>query len=416
MQDGQMPLDKAAQAHWLSSTQIDMYLLCNRKWGWRYLNKIKPPPSKYAERGNKVHKVGELYLNKGEIDKSTDYGKMFAPGIRFLPSPGTGLVEHKFIFKTETAVYVGLWDLWVPINEDFVTRIYDHKTTGDFKWMLLSEGFKTNIQCNIYSVAALAKSEEQGHDPEKILLENNWIYYRANPKKTGAKRSQLIVIPDEYNCNIPEGRCPTGVDPKYWGVMRQSELLERFKEIEKTSAEMLDHFRCEHKAMDLDYNVEGCNAYGGCPFRGAHCNLTLGELVRGHMAQETLADRMKAAQQGEQPGKEQSGEASGAPTNMAERMRAAASSQEGSDAGEAGEASKQQSEPAAVNAGEAKPDTGGTAPGVAGPDLTRLLIASEQANGIVAARIYVHTNPNYTDDVGSLAVELADGILKAAAK
>lgn len=404
-----MPLDETAIAHWLSPTQIDTYQLCPRKWGWIKLDGIKAPSNKYAERGSAVHKVAENWLEKGqEVDTSNEYGKIFVPGIKFLPPPGSGVVEHKFTFKTSVAIYNGLWDLWLPVNDKNITKIYDHKTTSDFKWMLLSEDLKNNTQANIYSVAALAACSKLGFNVDEILLELNWVYYRASAKKPGARRAQLCIIPDKKDSVVREA----GIKPEYWGVMRQHELEERFIEIEKIAAEMLEHHRQKHKAMDLDYKIEGCNAYGGCPFKGTHCKLKIGEMIRGHMEQQTLAEKMKASKASQQTTPDAA--AAAAEDSVAQRMKAGIAAKPAQTEADPAVVDKvaEQAEAAAVNAGDAK------SPALVPPSAPweRVSIASEQAAGIIAARLYNHTDPGYTSNVGNLAVEVADEIIKAAAK
>jgi hypothetical protein len=297
-------LDEIAQAHHVSASQIGTYRLCPRKWGFEKLDGIKPPPGPYAERGTAVHGVLERWLDHGEpIDATTEYGKIAAAGLKFLPPPGTGLVEHMFRLVSKTAVYVGLWDLWEPAEvsehqelafpETVVTsRVHDHKTTSDFKWIKLIEELRKDPQANLYAISAAKMGAGVNRSAEEIHIELNWIYYRANEKRPGARKVQLHVLPE--GMELPPR--PADVLPEHYGSMDYPELADRFGELEHTASVLLDHRRQGRSGTDLEYNVDACNAFGGCPYRGDPCKLTMGQLIRGHMAQEdSLAERMSKA-------------------------------------------------------------------------------------------------------------------------
>jgi hypothetical protein len=297
-------LDDVASTHWVSPTQQSTYSLCPRKWGFQKLDRIPLPPNRFAERGLAVHEVLEKWHEKGTpIDPDTDAGKIAMPGLKFLPPPGTGLTENSFTFESDTATYVGLWDLLIPIPRTYVgntpiIEVYDYKTTTDFKWMKSFNDLRQDPQAIIYSIAALFALYERwqeldSHKPGLCLC---WIYFRANPSRPGVRRVWLWVLPDEEQA-LPVR--PPGVEEEYWGVIRVSELEQRYQQVENLSAEMLEHHRLKHKGLDLPMNTAGCRAYGGCPYQGDPCVLTTSEIMRGLMAQESAADKIRQrAQQG----------------------------------------------------------------------------------------------------------------------
>lgn len=443
-------LDEIAQAHWVSATQVGTYRLCKRKWGWNKLDYIKVPPNRFAERGSRVHGVGERWLETGKaIDMDSEEGRIFSAGIKFLPPPGSGLVENQFTFSTNTAVYIGLWDLFIPVSEQYfkkkllengvpIVPVYDHKTTTDFKWMKTAAELRTDPQMIIYGVAAAAGIYQRWEIVPVLVL--TWIYYRANANKPGARRVQLVVVPDK---KLPPPR-PDDIPPEYFGVMDYSELMEQFADIESTAAELLEHRRQGHKARDLDYNVAGCNALGGCPYRGGPCELSFGETIRGHMEQKSLVERATAARQGTSTS---AGDAGGAAAgqeelpNLAARMeahRAKGAKEEADPAVVAGAEAAVAKTAAEVQAGApqinppgeaaAAPPAQEPAPSSAAPPKAaaravelageglRLELAAEVAGGVAAARLYNHTSPSYPEDVGTLALEVADAIIEAAKK
>jgi hypothetical protein len=324
-------LDDIAKAYWVSASQQSTYGLCPKKWGFEKLDRLPKPPNRFAERGLLVHKVLENWQEKAiPIDTSTDAGKIAMPGIKFLPPPGLGQVEHKFKIETDVAVYVGVWDLLIPrpriyVGNTPIIEVYDQKTTSDLKWMKTAEELKDNPQSILYTIAALWAlykrwKEFNPNNPGWLLT---WVYYRADPKKPGARRVQLYILPDE---ETERPQKPRDIKEKYFGVMLASELEQKWKQVESLSQELLDHRRLKHTAADLPINVAGCDAFGGCPYRGDPCVLTPNERMRGYMAQQSAVEKAKAklaAQQGtQQPETEQGEQTQQTTLSFAEKVRA----------------------------------------------------------------------------------------------
>lgn len=453
-------LDTVALSSWISATQVDTYRLCPRKWGWKMLNWIKTPPNKYAERGNRLHRVAERWLEKGTpADVDTEEGKIFIPGIKFLPPPGTGLTERQFTFATDTAIYIGLWDLFIPLVardlQDYIlyqqlpsVPVYDHKSTTDFKWMKKAEELCKDPQAVIYAVAAGAGIHQRWGAVPRVCL--NWIYYRANANKPGARRVQLYVLP-EGDFAPPK---PSDVPDAYFGALHYPELMETFAGIEATAAELLEHRRQRHKAMDLEYNVEGCNAFGGCPYRDNPCKLSFSETIRGHMAQkDNIVERARAAQAAASTGKPQTGAAAATGQSEIPGLDLAARIEASKTVGTTSEASPEavadaqavlaktaaetQGGPPEINPpGEAQatPPSEEQAPAASAAEpgkqpnsalerMSARMISAERlagtfaiAGGLAAARLYNHTSPSYAEDVGNLALEVADAIIAASQK
>lgn len=464
-------LDNVAKAHWLSPTQIDMYRLCQRKWGWRYLNRIKPPPNSYAERGIALHDIQANWLHNGVApDQSTEYGKICAPGISCLPEPGAGLVEHKFRFMTDIACYMGVWDLFVPVAENFFPvgppEVYDHKFTSDFKWLKSAADLSKDVQASLYAVGAIVTTKEETEKYGDLGVALNWVYCRTQAKRAAARPVQLHVIPDEHEA-------PKVNDyflPGNFGVLRFSELKDNFDKIEITAEQMLDHHRKGHKALDLNFNVEGCNAFGGCPYNGSPlCDLSMGQIVGGHMAQDSksqsLAEKMKGGGAASSQPTETAAEkpAGGNGKSLAERMAGSggesseaaapstATSQPETVAGKMGAAEGPKVNPPEENAGE---ETSEAAEGVReaqkqegeldikrfgatndadladvalamrkevdllGEDFVtiRLDLAGKAAQGLIESRLWNHADPTFIGQVSSFSLEIADDILRRSVK
>jgi len=444
-----MPLDATAQKHWLSATQHDTYQLCPRKWGWEKLDGIKKPRNKYADRGDAIHGLLENWLERGTpIDTSTDYGKMVVPGLKYLPPPGAGLVEKRFKFQTETAIYVGKWDLLQQFQRELhLTRIIDHKTTGNFKWVKPAHILKSNVQAILYAVAGIV-CEPVPEDRDKLFLELSWIYYLTSATNPGARKVTVYVVPDGKSLREMDGYLPGSFNPSS-GLMDltfHSDVMEEFARIETVSREMLDHHRMGRKAIDLEYRVAGCEAFGGCPYLDTHCKLTPQEKIRGYMEQQSAADKMRAArQQQEERAAAETPSATPSPATgggeevtMAAKMRAAKSATteaspdvvEGAAAATAETAAEVQSKPPAVNPpgeADAKPSEKPMDPAMAaearkvidgaGTKVSgRLRMAGNIASGIIGARLFVHSAPDYAKSVGDLALKITDAIIAAAKK
>lgn len=402
-------LDDFARAHPQSPSGVDTYRDCQRKWAFRKLDKVQKPPNKYAQRGTDVHDVLERWLRDATPPPKTDAGKIATAGLRHLPLPKTGLVEGAgklFTFEGLRAVYNGKkdWrtDRLMPLAiggvETGLARVFDHKSTTNFKWAKTAEELKKDVQSNLYAVHEIVSYPDR-----EPVVEENWVYYRANPKKPGSLRVVLNVVPDGVPMVLP---VPDGVEPGYFGMMRYSELWQRFEEIELDAAAMLEHIRNHRKAKELPYNIEICNKYGGCPYRGDPCKLSMGEIIRGHMAQEqkeTIAEKIRR-QLAERKG---NGGAAPATAGATAGAAAAPAKQDASAEGKA-LASQPLSSGTAAAVQESLPAV--NPPDLSGQPKIYVAVKSEDAlmiaQGIVAARIFNEFSPSYAQDVAKLAVSI----------
>lgn len=267
-----------------SPTQADMFESCQRKWGWRYLEKIPTEPNVYAERGLAVHKVLEDFLRDGTPpDRETEAGRIAIPGLKYLPPPGTGTVEGSFLWRLpdESFDLRGIIDFRDELSDEekagsvvealqgIVPRIIDHKTTGNFQWAKTRHELETkNVQSIVYAAYVMHVT---GSD--KVL--GRWVYYR-----TSGRPAAMAVD---------------------WGTDK-NKIAAPLESVLATCREMA---RIKHeglRAAELAFDVGACNAYGGCPFR-SNCNLSAKERFRSFMTQQSLKDKMKARKAAkEEPG------------------------------------------------------------------------------------------------------------------
>jgi hypothetical protein len=286
------------EAHPISASQLDTAMLCERKWAYLKLAGLKTPPNRHAAFGTEVHSVLERWQRTGEnVDLSSDIGKVVSAGLKLLPQPGTHRPEHEFRFDSGRAVYHGFMDLRGPATLAIQT-VWDHKTIGNFNWMKTPELLRKDPQAVLYSQAALHEAAESGvtlgHGVDRVEL--NWVYYLSNPQKPRSRKVQLHVVPDNAT-RLP--LCPDNVDPKHFGIMRHSELQERFGELEQVAERLLELYRDQPAPEDLPPNTAACSAYGGCPFSGNPCRISYSERMRSMEAHAeaktlTLAEKIRA--------------------------------------------------------------------------------------------------------------------------
>lgn len=452
-------------AHRVSSSQTDTIKLCERKWGFEKLDGLPRPPNEFAQIGLDAHEVLELWQEKGhQIDLTTPIGMIVAPGLKFLPQPGSHRTEHDFVFDTGRVVFHGRMDLRGPADAS-VQTVWDHKTTGSFNWLKTPQFLRKDAQAVIYGKAADIEARSKGLVWGQTLerIELNWVYYLRNPNRPRSRKVQLNVI---YNESVSWPSCPDNVRPEHFGVMTLGELEERFAEIEEIGIKILTYYQQKPKAMDLPYNATACSAYGGCPYQDNPCTLTLGERIRAMEAQEgsknlSFAEKIrqnlyaagKQGAQGSEQGAEQTATATAPaadpipPVPVTEEGQPAAPQQPTSPAPPPGLASLGAAAPAATG-GEAAaapatpPATQPTASAPAtepaqvnppekgkgvdpdGPAISatqavggalRIEMIKDAMRALVQARVYSVDDNRYEAKIANQAVKLADMTLAAAA-
>jgi hypothetical protein len=219
----------------LSASQVQSFVDCERRWGFRYLEKVPPTKSPAAELGSRTHEILAKYLESGlPPDPSTREGKIALAGIKYLPTPGVAKVEQAFSFSTNVASYRGFIDF--QYEEDGIPIVGDHKTTASFYFGMRAADLLTGIQPTIY-----AKNAFMNSDSDSVRL--RWVYYSTK----GKSRSELVQV--DY--------------PK-------SALAESMAPIESAASEILGHYEQNPSVRELRPNFHSCDKYGGCPFK-ARC-------------------------------------------------------------------------------------------------------------------------------------------------
>jgi hypothetical protein len=248
---------------------------CQRKWGWQYLDGIRPPQAASAQVGERVHKILEDWLQHGVVpnpeetlllgEKVYHPGKIAESGLHLLPSPGPHLtIEQAF----KHGIWTGRIDLAYMSD---VPVISDHKTSTDPKaWGKSEEDLRSDVQALVYASAALAATGAQEVD----LI---WNYFQTRPPfKPRQSKVRLNVL-----------EVAAAMQP--WEALGQ--------EVETFRAK-----KGQISALDMPPNPHACQKFGGCAFKN-NCNLSPEEQIKGFLVQpQTMAEKMAAMKAGKANG------------------------------------------------------------------------------------------------------------------
>jgi hypothetical protein len=230
-----------------SPSQLETWLDCERKWGWRYIDGIKGESTPAAEWGTKAHEMLEKYLRDGTpLDFATDHdmASRVATALEFLPDPGTALPE---------IVYAGeingiRWSLRMDYLQTIGQSVWlgDHKTTGDIRYAKTEEQLRTDIQANVYAAVIFH------YWPDITQFSAQWEYIQRRGTKKTVPRSLVMYRP---------------------------EVEQRFSEIEEIVRTIETKRQGVTTATQLPANPASCSKYGGCPYQHL-CNLSPEEHLR----------------------------------------------------------------------------------------------------------------------------------------
>ena len=254
----------------ISASQIESYLMCPRKWGFRSIEKVQAPPNKYAQRGLDLHDVAERFLRDGTEPPDTDAGKAFRAGLPFLPAPGTGVCEGAFEYRIpgEPFVFVGRID-WRRGPKPFAIDLLDHKTTSssDFSWTKDKGALMADVQAMLYSAYVM---QLEGLE----VIRGRWLSYRWTPDRPKA-------VPVDFEAPL-------------------AHVVAQFEKIREIAREMAFRVEQHVKAAELPYDAASCGAFGGCPYHDK-CALSGAERLRAHMSPQLSLKEKMAMRAQQQP-------------------------------------------------------------------------------------------------------------------
>jgi len=215
-----------------SASQLDTFRSCQRKWGYRYLDRISPPPSKAAQLGSSVHAALEHFLVDNKAELRSPLWKIIEPGLKFLPNNlQKDQVEKHFAFIEDEMFFHGFIDFHQYLG-DKTWLIGDHKTCSSFDHALSPTSLKENLQANIYARWAF-----NNLSADKVTL--RWIYYQTKSK------NQARCVESEIDTQENLDNCRS--------------IFESAKEIESI-------VKAESESFTLPKSTGSCFKYGRCPY------------------------------------------------------------------------------------------------------------------------------------------------------
>lgn len=241
----------------VSSSQISLFTECERKWAFRYLDKIETEQHPAAALGVQIddEQIQPYLRDNRPLDYTLKFNgecksaEIVAAGVHLLPGPKTlGLEIQKHITFSTNALfgYRGYVDIWLPRGglpgsaNDGTPCVSDAKSTGNWRYKKSAAQLAVDVQANLYARWAF------GAVPHAEEIDLGWVYF-STKKPYRAETTHLRV------------------------TRAQSE--ERFAPIEATAREMFGVRKSLPKAIDLRPNIHACGSYGGCPYQHL-CNLS----------------------------------------------------------------------------------------------------------------------------------------------
>lgn len=262
-----------------SPSQIETWQDCHRKWGLEKLDRLPKPQAKSAELGEAIHTQLESHLLGKGLDFTSKIPRWAAMGLsaelaatalHLLPPPGSVEVERKFDavrLSDNPWAWTGRID-WMQLGPPIT--IGDHKSTSEIKaWAKSPQDLIKDVQANVYAKYALTHLS-----PHAESVQLQWTYIQTK----GPKLALPVVQ-----------------------TLSRSQVESRFSEIDQIAAQITEARQQVKSGLELPYNPDTCEKYGGCPYQGV-CNLSPLNRIKSIMAQNSdLANKLQQFQQFQPP-------------------------------------------------------------------------------------------------------------------
>jgi len=312
----------------LSPSQVELHLLCPRKRFIKNALRVPEAQSPSAAVGDRVHVHSDNYLDTGELPDGSEVveysgkysntpikkypGRIFMNGRGFLPPPGTAVSEGKFKMVSPAGItWMGARD-WVrrPVTDpnavvtsDYFAANYqtsarglllgDNKTTSSPVYAKDYAELLSDVQGNLYAHELLTNPFSA---PYKALPPNmygrwlpdhvpsRWVYYLTEeapnaPKRSWATKEQLRKWESWKSANRP---LAWGVEVNYY----PDKVAKRVAEIDQIGLEIIRIQESTTNPVDVPANLDACEAFGGCAFRGTeHCRLSTADVYNRQIKQ-----------------------------------------------------------------------------------------------------------------------------------
>lgn len=321
----------------LSPSQVELHLLCPRKRFIKNALRVPEAQSPSAMVGDRVHVHSDNYLDTGELPTGAEVveytgkysntpikkhpGRIFMNGRPFLPPPGTAVSEGKFKMVSPAGImWMGARD-WVrrpsmsvivpvgpSMSEDQAAAYFnanygahaahglllgDNKTTSSPVYAKDYSELLSDVQGNLYAHELLTNPFSA---PYKALppdmygrwlpdhVPSRWVYYLTEdapnaPKRSWATKEQLRKWESWKSANRP---LAWGVGVNYY----PDKVAKRVAEIDQIGLEIIRVQESTTDPMDVPANLDACEAFGGCAYRGTeHCRLSTADVYNRQLKQ-----------------------------------------------------------------------------------------------------------------------------------
>ena len=246
----------------VSPSQIKVKRRCERKWAFKYIDRLPEPTTAKQQFGTDGHTHMENWIKEGRVPPNNETGNVAKQLIRgdFLPQPSPHLKEwvEKFVSIPMTHIHekakiIGYSDLIVPPDlADPVPIVIDYKFTSSLRWAMTKNDAKEDPQSLIYAKYGMLTFKTD-------RARARFLYGVATNPRTGDRRpggSKKVEV--EFDSNTDE-------------------FKEAWARIEGDVAWVV-HAKHNFKSAveDAEPNPEACDDFGGCPF-AKQCNLRKGQ-------------------------------------------------------------------------------------------------------------------------------------------
>ena len=246
----------------VSPSQLVTYIHgCARAWAFNYIWGLKPEGNKYSDLGHAVHKVGEDWILEGKVpDFLEKPARIFKPALNIVPPPQTiGLFAEELVLwdSPRGNRFKFLRDLYLPYLEPGVAYIWDYKSTSNLSYAHTKEELEETDPQGLTYAAQLFLDDESPFEPLHTVKEN-WIYLPTAPPH---KAHPVLAEHKKDTC------------------------LARFDLLDQTAGVMLRHRQLKTHPLAFEPKAHHCGAFGGCPFKGRECQLSMQEEIIAMSAQ-----------------------------------------------------------------------------------------------------------------------------------
>lgn len=233
-----------------SATQVETWTACPRAWHFQWVRGFKEPPTASMQRGTHIHAAAEFAQKNGGKLPDNEWAAYARSMLPHLPiGKDKVLVEHMFTIPTGKGLppWLGYIDL-VDDSRTFTPhlRIYDYKTTSDFRYAKTPQELSENSQVSSYAKWAY----ENGHDEEFVQVGHLYILTAKKTPKTPR------VLPVLVDIDQPQVETVWARD-----LVKIEDMVH--------AAEIANTEKLEPKGTSNGQ----CKKYGGCPHR-SRCGIT----------------------------------------------------------------------------------------------------------------------------------------------